>query len=62
MTKKRCSAGAHFRHFGFVIHLSFVIRASSFSSDELPIALADSARPAAQRGCHHALHTPMEII
>jgi hypothetical protein len=62
MTKERCSVGGHFRHFGFVIHSSFVIRHSSFSCDELAIALADSGRPAAQRGCHHALHAPMEII
>ena len=62
MTKERCSVRAHFRHFGFVIHSSFVIRASSFSRDELPIALADFARPAAQRRCHHTIHAPMEIV
>jgi hypothetical protein len=62
MTKELCSVGAHFRHFGFVIHSSFVIRHSSFSCDELPVALADFARPAPQRRCHHAIHAPMEII
>jgi hypothetical protein len=62
MTKKRCSVAAHFPHFGFVIHSSFVIQAASFSRDELPIALVDSARPAVERSCDHIIHAPMEII
>jgi hypothetical protein len=47
-------------HQCFGIHSLFVIRASSFSADELNSSVGDSSGSAAERCSYHAVHASME--